>query len=154
MITEKIAYLIQQRIHQATSREISKKANIVAKAMGKAINEHDILDGYDDLISLKGYYYYPLHQGLNMEIKTLFDDYQLSSVNINFNGYNVFHEAEGNVESYVPNDEWENKLTHLFEVALKRYDEQNKVDKNEWIEKENLQNKQYLNEIKNKWGFK
>ena len=91
-----------------------------------------------------------LSRGVHMDMKYLKNNSELV---VNYKGYKVYHEANGELNVYTPNDEWENKVDQLF-VSAKKLDEKNrKIDKVERIEEAKKEKKSWVQKLKDTWGI-
>ena len=159
---ERINLLIEKRIHEAAKKEITKKSNVIVKAFGQPIIEHQVSyyeslffdeSQQEDFMTTKGYYYYALNRGINMCIKLLFYDFQFSEIKIHFEGELVFHEVDGNVESFIPSETWESKIEQLYEEAVVICKKKLKIETEEREINKKAKAKNYISEFRQKWGY-
>ena len=96
-----------------------------------------------------GYIFDGLSRGIHLEIK-----YLENNLSVTYKGHLVFLEKSGDLECFVPNDEWENKVEDLYKVAVKK---QRQVKKEAVVEKVNREEKakeDLLKHLWDKWGFR
>jgi hypothetical protein len=87
---------------------------------------------------------------MHLEIKYIDADNKLT---VDYKGYEVFCEISGDLERYIPNEEWESKIDKLFKIALakkKQEMDQQKIEKEELITQKQSS---FLERLKQKWGW-
>lgn len=113
-------------------------------------NEEEILTAdEDEVVLLIGFHFDGLKHGLHLEIMW---NEQIRQLKVYFKGHIVYNEIANELESYVPNKEWESKIDEIFESCKKR-EKRNKAKRNEnnvVIAKK--RQKEFLDEMQKKWG--
>lgn len=97
-----------------------------------------------------GWHFCGLSNGMHLEIK--YDNYY-SELSVIYKGYLVYRESKGEIDCYVPVDEWEKWIESLYKIAK---DKQRKKREEEFNEKLKIaeQNKNsWWQEMKKKWGI-
>lgn len=96
-----------------------------------------------------GIHFDGLSRGMHLEIK--YDDLS-SELTLSYKGYVCYKEIKGELLSYVPNEEWEKWIDHLYKISK---DKLRKIKEEEFEEniKQNEKNKfDWVNNIIKKWG--
>lgn len=110
------------------------------------IQEMDI----DQNVELIGWYYEALGIGINLEIFIFDNDKKIKVI---YNGRNVYEETAGDLELYVPSDEWEKKIDSIYKLS-KNKEKNKKQTSKEDLKKEFERNKKNLiDELNYKWGI-
>lgn len=99
---------------------------------------------------MMGWHFDGLGRGIHMEIQYMEDNKELL---LRYKGTVVYREIAGDLESYVPSDEWEDKVDQLSKVAQQIQIKQNSEDKNAKKKEFSRQKENWLRKMKNKWGF-
>lgn len=112
-------------------------------------NKISYLDENINLSSM-GYYFYGLNYSYNIEI-FYFEDQK--RIDVKYNGDAVYREAGGDLEMYIPSQEWESKIEALYKIAKPIEESNKKAEKK--IMKEAFENKKnyILSYLKSKWGI-
>ena len=133
MIEERIKSLITERTLEAPKKEVSKKLLFIARTLGRPIIEQAVpyrdlenfwdveapavLDSGGEDIHLLGYYFDGLRSGGNLCIKVVAYDGQVAELTCTYNGYRVFTEADGELQSYAPFPSWEQAMDRFYRAA-------------------------------------
>lgn len=64
--------------------------------------------------TVTGWYFDGLNRGMHLEIKYIEDTRDLT---VQFKGYVVFREIEGQLDCYAPNEDWEELIERLYSAA-------------------------------------
>jgi hypothetical protein len=166
----------EQRLIEATRKNLlgikNGKLGIILRNMGDKVISHGspLFESYavyadpyeqeqdddeiptfdeDEAVAEIGYIFDGLSRGMHLEIK-----YLESNLSVTYQGHLVFLEKSGDLDCYVPNDEWENKVDDLYKIAVKM---QRQVKKESVIEKTKNEEKEKQNLLRylfDKWGFK
>ena len=91
-----------------------------------------------------------LGRGMHMEI--LYKD-ESSEMSVYHRGYLVYKEAQGDLQCYVPSDEWEGWISSLFKVAKKAQREEKEREFQERVDEAARAKKSWLAEIASRWGI-
>ena len=161
----------EQRTSEATRKNfmgIEGKICLIARFLGsQIINQGDSpeyldydsfyttdpneIPTFDDEFSSNevGYSFDGLSRGVHMNITYIESQ---AIIKLWYKGYLVYHEEEGNLQTYIPNDIWENQIENLYkivELQLKKKIEQYKKEEpaiTKAIEKSELQ------KLRDRWG--
>jgi hypothetical protein len=120
--------LIEQRQIRAAANKWSIKLTLIATRLGTPImaeydlgvvTDPDQLDTYgdDDSSRMIGHLYDSLHLGRNLEVRLMDGGRNIRAC---WEGRLVYEEDEGALTTYVPQDEWEEFVNYLYQVAQKR----------------------------------
>lgn len=114
-------------------------------------NENDIEEiDMDQNIELIGWHYEGLRIGINLEI-FIFENNK--KIKVEYNGRSVYEETAGDLELYVPNKEWEDRIESIFQLS-KSKERNNKQNLKENLKIEfERRKKNLLDELNYKWGF-
>lgn len=91
-----------------------------------------------------------LSRGINMSISV---HYHLREILVRFKGSIVYKEVSGDLEGYVPNEEWEKEIERLFVLARNREKLIRPIEKKEAVEQNERKKKDIFNYLKTKWGL-
>jgi len=105
----------------------------------------------DEISYTIGYVFDGLSRGIHIEIKYIEDRKEL---NCFYKGYEVYREVSGELEMYVPSEEWEGKVEYLFSKAKSVEKKRMQQSKEELREVAMQRQAEYLEHLKNRWGFK
>ncbi len=159
------AAIKESRLILATKNDLmgpNGKLGIICRYLGSKIEKQTGLDyfsdEYSDLLELPehsevidiGWIFDGLNRGMHLEIKYIDADNKLT---VDYKGYEVFCEISGDLERYVPNEEWESKINQLFKIALnkkKQQTEQQNIEKEDLISRKQSS---FLERLKQKWGW-
>jgi hypothetical protein len=116
------------------------------KTSGEDIQEMDIESNVDCV----GWFFDGLGMGVNLEIFVFEND---KKIKVAYESQNVYEEVSGELEAYVPNIIWEEKINPLYKKAkekeIKRREQQKKLSKSNFEENK----KKLINYLSNKWGI-
>lgn len=91
-----------------------------------------------------------LSRGFNLQILIY---YHLAEINVYYEGQIVYKEISGELESYVPNEAWENKIDQIYNLA-KKVERKSKPEEKKQLEQEkNKKKDQILEQFRKKWGI-
>lgn len=96
-----------------------------------------------------GYYFQSLSSGINLEIKYLDNNKELIT---HYQGYLVYKEMGGELQAYVPNEEWEKHVDSFYRLAKKKEDEARKKEKVDKVLKAEKNKAKWLETMKTFWG--
>ena len=96
-----------------------------------------------------GYLFDGLSRGMHLEIQ-----YLNKTITVLAEGYLVFKEEAGELESYVPHPRWEDQIEGLFRVASKLRGDDKKESRKEREEQAVEARDQWFGRMAKKWGFK
>mgnify|MGYP000910365555 CR=1 FL=1 len=97
-----------------------------------------------------GYYYYGLTNGLDLEIKFLNENQELI---VNYQGYMVYQEIEGDLFCYNPSEEWIDKIEKLYKKCKQQIDLKNQSLKEEKLETNKNEKIKWIEKMKKLWGI-
>lgn len=101
-------------------------------------------------ISFLGWHYDALKMGSNLEI-FVYDNEK--RIRVSYNGVTVYEESSGELEMFVPNKVWEEKIKYIYELAKNKQKDKKQTSKeNAKIEFERKK-KNILDELNYKWGI-
>jgi hypothetical protein len=104
----------------------------------------------DQNTELVGWHYESLGMGINLEIFIFDND---KKIKVTYNGKNVYEETSGDLEMYVPYNEWEDAIEKIFKLSkIKEKDKKQVSKENLKIEFERKK-KNLLDELNYKWGL-
>lgn len=176
-MNEKENRIKEQRVIEATRKNLmgmEGKLGVILKFLGQPIytqgskdhyinqltdvydyldakNEDDILEldeNYEEI--LNGYIFDGLTSGMNIEIIYLMDDQKLVT---KYKGYNVFIENSGDLQCYVPLEEWELIVDKLFIIAKKKQIKILEIAKAEGQIESQKEKISFLRRLRETWGF-
>ncbi len=169
MIEERLKSLVEKRTIEAAKKELTKKIHIVVKAFGRPVVEQamsytmlpdfweldapDILEGGDDNVYLKGYYFDGLNRGINITIKLMFYDMRPTNLEVHYNGHRVYMEVEGELKSYIPHQEWEDALDRLYGYAKPVEAEKTIAEAESERESDKKKSYSIIQKFKALWGY-
>lgn len=97
-----------------------------------------------------GWQFDGLSRGINISIIIFF---HLREIVVRNEGQIVYKEASGELEYYVPQKDWEEKVNILYNLT-KKINKQNKIEENKTKEKQNEEKKKSIIEnLRKKWGI-
>jgi len=175
-LKEKVQALIEQRVVEATKKQVTQKLLMIAKYLGKPIisqstfgdkyfdpyyREEEMI--YDDKLSVqdpdewttveRGYHFDGLKVGINLVITSQTYDEKVSELKATYNGYLVFAEVEGELKAYAPFPVWEDAVNMFHEAAIqvekKRLVEQRVVR----IDDNRQKMEGFWNKFRMLWGY-
>ena len=97
-----------------------------------------------------GWYFDGLSRGMHLEIK--FDDYQ-KVLTASYQGYEVYREAAGELLTYAPSPDWEDKVEQLYAVAKTLDKYRKKLEREEEILAAKAEKTSWWNNVKKRWGL-
>lgn len=106
-------------------------------------------DEYEDP-TFYGWQYDGLQNGLHLEIRYLEYEKELT---VFWKGYVVFKEINGDLDSYVPQDDWEAAIDKLYDVAFKKKTIREKNRFREQKVEAKGKAMQFLDKMRLKWGL-
>jgi len=116
------------------------------KTSGEDIQEMDIESNVDCV----GWFFDGLGMGVNLEIFVFEND---KKIKVAYESQNVYEEVSGELEAYVPNIVWEEKINPLYKRAkekeIKSREKQKELSKSNFEENK----KKLINYLSNKWGI-
>ncbi len=87
---------------------------------------------------------------MHIEIKYIDDRREL---NVFYKGFEVYREVGGDLEKYVPKNEWEEKIDYFFGVAKKIEKTRRKNTENAVKDIAIRKHAEYLEDIRSRWGL-
>jgi hypothetical protein len=116
------------------------------KTSGEDIQEMDI----ESNVNCVGWFFDGLGMGVNLEIFVFEND---KKIKVAYESQNVYEEVSGELEAYVPNIVWEEKINPLYKRAkekeIKRREQQKELSRSNFEENK----KKLINYLSNKWGI-
>jgi hypothetical protein len=91
-----------------------------------------------------------LGRGMHMEI---FYKDESSEMSLYHRGFLAYREVQGDLQCYVPSDEWEGWISSLFKVAKKRQREQKEREFEERVKESERTKLSWLREMASRWGI-
>ena len=98
----------------------------------------------------QGFHFNGISRGMHLEILYLFESHQIQVL---FEGYEVYKEAQGELEAYAPGEEWEKNIVSLANLAEKKSKQINKLIENEKGRKRQEAKKSIWEKIRTRWGL-
>jgi hypothetical protein len=116
------------------------------KTSDDEIQEMDMESNVDCI----GWFFDGLGMGVNLEIFVFEND---KKIKVEYDSQNVYEEVSGELESYVPNIAWEEKINPLYKRAKEK--ESANREKQKEASKSNFEEnkKKLINYLSNKWGI-
>lgn len=97
-----------------------------------------------------GMHFDGLSRGMHLEI--IYKD-ETSEISVYHKGFLVYRETQGELECYIPSEEWEEWMARLFKIA-KKIQRENKESEFKLAMEEAKKNKaSWLSDIASKWGI-
>lgn len=160
-IEQKLKELKEQRVTQARKKDLYKKLTTVCVGMGQPIisstEDYSEFDYFSEEVVesdaggyVTGYQFYALQFGCNLEILYYPEE---SNVKVNYNGYKVYEESEGDLQCYTPGAEWEAKIEHWYPAAEKRLKGREEKNQEEALEESKSILTKLKEELRMRWGF-
>jgi len=117
-----------------------------------AIEEEDSMPTIeeDDQSYEIGVHFDGLSRGVNLSIYVYFHHREIT---VEYQGYKVYKEVGGELEAYVPHENWENELERIYEDAKKLEKIQKPKERKKLIEAANKKRQELLDEFRTKWGL-
>jgi hypothetical protein len=116
------------------------------KTSGEDIQEMDV----ESNVNCVGWFFDGLGMGVNLEIFVFEND---KKIKVAYESQNVYEEVSGELEAYVPNIVWEEKINPLYKRAkekeIKRREQQKESSRSNFEENK----KKLINYLSNKWGI-
>lgn len=97
-----------------------------------------------------GHMFDGLSRGVNLNI--FLDDYHREII-VRYCGQVVYKEVAGELEGYVPNPDWENKITEFSNAATVIERKMRSFEREERVRLGNKKKQEVLDTLRNKWGF-
>lgn len=104
----------------------------------------------ESCLVLEGWIFDGLSRGMHLEIRYIDFQKELSVV---YKGYPVYVERAGDISTFAPFPEWEEKIEKLYAVARKLQQEHHAGEKEEIIEEAKKQKKDLLTRLRMIWGL-
>lgn len=104
----------------------------------------------DDMSCVIGWQFDGMRRGIHMEI--LWKD-EFRELKCYYKGRLVYREVGGELDGYVPHDEWHAIVNDLFEQAKKKERQNRKVQHQVVNVEAKRQHKEFLDAMKQKWGI-
>lgn len=96
-----------------------------------------------------GLYFDGLSRGMHMEIKYYEETSELS---LTYKGYLAYREVMGEIETYIPDTQWENWVESLFRLSKKIQRERKEIEfKNKTLISQKIK-ENWINNLIKKWG--
>lgn len=97
-----------------------------------------------------GMHFDGLSRGMHLEI--IYKD-ETSEIIVYHKGFLVYKESQGELECYVPSEEWEGWVAGLFKVAKKIQREEKELEFKRTMEEAKKNKASWLSEMASKWGI-
>lgn len=174
---EKIRALIEQRVIEATKKQMTQKLLLIAKFLGRPIIAQSILGNKlddpwrleEDIIydptnlplqdpdewstTERGFHFDGLSCGINLCITALFYDRKVEELKVTYNGYMVFAESEGVLRAYAPFPAWENAVTMFHEAAVQKEKKKLIEEKQHKQEDNRRKRESFWQKFRMLWGY-
>lgn len=96
-----------------------------------------------------GLHFDGLSRGMHMEI--MYNE-EASELSLTYKGYLAYKEVMGEIETYVPNDQWEQWIESLFKISKKIQREKKEIEfKNKTLASQKSK-ENWINNLIKKWG--
>lgn len=176
-VKEKIQSIIEERLIQATKKELTKKLTTIAQMLGKPIIAQSSLSTklddpwsledpfiYDPVVNIReadddwntserGYYFDGLKCGLNLCVTVMSYDSKITDIKATWQGYLVYLEVDGELKAYAPFDAWEDVLNMFYQAAVARQKKREEVEKKEKAEENKRKVSQFWERFRQYWGL-
>ena len=174
---EKIKALIEQRVIEATKKQMTQKLLLIAKYLGRPIIAQSVLgtkleDPWrleEDIIydptnlpiqdpdewstTERGFHFDGLSCGINLCVTALMYDRKVEELKATFNGYMVFAEAEGALKAYAPFPAWENAVNMFYEAAVQKEKKRLLQEKEQRQEENRKKAAGFWQKFRMLWGY-
>lgn len=91
-----------------------------------------------------------LSRGMHMEI--IYKD-ESAEMSVYHRGHMVYREVQGDLQCYIPSDEWEGWVSSLFKVAKRIQREEKERDFQARVEEADRKKASWLRDIASRWGL-
>lgn len=91
-----------------------------------------------------------ISMGMHMEIVYKVESSEMS---LYHRGYLAYREVQGDLQCYVPSEEWEGWISSLFKAAKKLQREEKEQEFQERVREAELNKKSWLQEMASRWGI-
>lgn len=139
----------QNFLEMESDSTYTEYASTLSGQKGPVAYRDEILT-FDDFISNEGLVFDGLSRGVHLEIIYWSTENKL---NVTYKGYTVYLEISGELESYVPFEEWESIVDKMFISAKERAKQMKKQKELEFSEKVSSSKKGFLELLRKKWGI-
>ena len=114
--------------------------------------EEDKVNEFDEnhTSTIIGYHYDGLKMGIPMEITI--KDYN-NSIKVMWQGRTVYEEADEQLQSYNPLNEWEKNIDLLYSKAEQKINKQKELENNETIKQIQQEEDKEIKRLREKWGI-
>ena len=89
--------------------------------------------------------------GRGMHLEIFYKD-ESSEISLYHRGYLVYREIQGDIQCYVPSDEWEGWISSLFKVAKKNQREKKEIEFQERVQSAEKAKQSWVRDIVSRWG--
>jgi hypothetical protein len=117
---------------------------------GPLVDKGEIENLDFEFVQNEGVLFDGLSKGVHLEIIYWQSSNQLK---VSYKGHVVYLEVAGELEGYVPFDEWENIINRLFEISKNKLKDKNLIKEKEQKETINKNKIKFLENIKKRWGI-
>lgn len=90
--------------------------------------------------------------GRGMHLEVIYKD-ESSEMSVYHRGHLVYREVQGDLQCYVPSEEWEGWISSLFKVAKKKQREDKEAEFRAKMERAEREKTSWLRELASRWGF-
>jgi hypothetical protein len=97
-----------------------------------------------------GIHFDGLSNGTNLQIMIY---YHLAEIMVYYEGQLVYKEASGELEAYVPFEQWENRINQFYDLAKKIERKNKPEDKKKNTQEKEKQKNKILENFRKKWGI-
>lgn len=173
---EKIKELIEQRIIEATKKQVSSKLNNIARSLGNPIIASTAFNNYlpdawalpdEDVIydptvihdaeeweeENRGFHFDGLKFGVNLVITSLMYGKQVVELKATYNGYLVYAEIEGDLRAYAPFAVWEENMEMFYEGAIAKEKSRMQAEKEQAKEDLKKRFSNFWKSFRMLWGY-
>lgn len=112
-------------------------------------DELPVMDEFDHSYEI-GLQFDGLSRGINMTISL---QHYLREIVVRYHGTIVYKEIAGELESYVPGTDWEEKVIELYNLAIIKEKAMKPIEKKLLIEDNKIKKQQILKYLQQKWGL-
>jgi hypothetical protein len=102
----------------------------------------------EEMTAIAGHAFDGLSRGMHLEIKNL-----ENRLSVTYKGFPVYLEESGDLQRYVPFQEWEDQIERLYKVAAKLRKEDKKVKKGMKEQVAERAKNKWFRRMFEKWGF-
>lgn len=171
-MSDLIKRLIEKRTLEAAQKQLSLKLACCARHLGSPIIGEEYVQSFlpdvyemkdDDLPSYdednipgmgtRGFVYDTMKHGVNMEVVMFIHSDKITELKCTLDGHIVFHEEDGQLQAYVPDDRWERVVESQWARAKKIELDKEKTAKIQKRATDAQKKEGLLEKLRRTWGL-